>query len=137
MNDSLVPVIVLAFVLSFALGLGFFFWRLFRREKLSAIEGQARLKEIEERQRRAYFAQAKILTISKGEIVGRESVKVDLTLEVMPPNAASYQTSIVWLVDLASLSQIQQGQLIQVKIDSKDAQQIYPCADWARVWLWS
>lgn len=95
------------------------------------------MKEIEERERRAYFAQAIILTVNKGGIVGRDSVKVDLTLEVMPPNAASYQTSIAWLVDLASLSQIQQGQLIQVKIDSKDAQQIYPGGDWARVRLWS
>lgn len=135
-NNPLVPIAVLVFVLSFALALGLFFWRLIQREKLRAIAAQEKRKEIEERQRRAYFAQARILRANNSQTIGRESVKVDLLLEVMPPNSASYQVSATWLVDLSSLSQVQQGQMIQIKIDSKDSQQIYPGAEWAQVWLW-
>lgn len=135
-NNPLVPIAVLVFVLSFALALGLFFWRLIRREKLRAIEAQEKQREVEERQRHAYFAQARILRANNSQTIGRESVKVDLLLEVMPPNSASYQVSTTWLVDLSSLSQVQQGQMIQIKIDAKDAQQIYPSAEWAQVWLW-
>lgn len=136
-NNPLIPIAVLVFVLSFALALGFFFWRLIRKEKLRVIEAQEKRKEIEERQRRAYFAQARILRANNSQTIGRESVKVDLLLEVMPPNSSSYQVSTTWLVDLSSLSQIQQGQTIQIKIDAKDSQQIYPSMEWAQVWLWS
>lgn len=91
MDKSFVPVAVLVFALSFALALGLFFWRLYRREKLKAIEAQERLKEIEDGQRRAYFTQTKFLNVSKGETVGRGGdVKMDLFLDVMPPTSQRY-----------------------------------------------
>jgi len=122
-----VPVFVLIFVLSFALALGLFFWRLLHREKFRAIEAQQKQKEIEERQRRAYFAQARILNISKSETIGRTDVKVDLSLEVMPPNSKSYQTSATWLVDLTSLSRVQQAASLLLIFLTKSMLRITGC----------
>jgi len=58
-------------------------------------------------------------------------VDVNLTFEVMPPNAAPYKVKTIWSVEPLSVSKIQEGCTVALKIDAKDPQKLYSAEDWA------
>ncbi len=59
-------------------------------------------------------------------------IPVALTLEITTMDEKAYRAKTQWLVDMASLAYVAQGQEIQVKIDKDDKSKIYPGASWAK-----
>lgn len=104
------------------------------KQALAAIE---RERDVDARIRSASYAQAAVLSVTNSAAIGQGEVKVDLRLEVQPVGAASYQTSTSWLIELPFLSQVQPGQMLQVRIDRDDPNLIYPGAEWAKLWTWT
>lgn len=137
MNGETVLILVVGGVISFALILAFIFARLRRKTTEQAREAQKRLRQYEQRLRQASYGRATVLEVYNSAAIGLSEVKVDLRLEVQAPNGTSYISDTSWLVELAWLTQVQPGSTLQVRIDQNDPLQIYPGADWAKLWLWN
>jgi len=56
---------------------------------------------------------------------------VDLTFEVTPPDGAPYTVKTTWSVEPLSVSKIQPGSTVAIKIDAKDPKKIYSAEKWA------
>lgn len=106
-----------------------------RKPKKQAFEQQARQAEFVEREKRAVWASADVVTLrnrgSLSTMDNRQVVPVELRLLVQPPEGESYQAVTTWLVDSDAVAQVQPGQSLSVKIDQQDAQLIYPNVSWA------
>lgn len=86
---------------------------------------------------RASFATALIVSVFKSVSVGRSEMKVDLRLEVRPADAEPYLATPSWMIDIANIGFIKEGEEIQVKIDANDSSLIYPTFPNSKYWLWS
>lgn len=105
-----------------------------QRQKLAA--DQERVQGFLKRQESAVWASAMIISV-RGGVVGSETgvsqwARYELSLQVTPPNGETYSTHTAWLVDVAQMSMLQQGQQLSVKIDQQDHKIIYPNASWAK-----
>jgi hypothetical protein len=100
-------------------------WWISRRGKRLLAEQNARLA-------RSQPAQAKVIQIGKS-VTQEENgiVVVKLRVEVAPSGKPAYQATTVWEIQQGSLSQIQPGQSVAVKVDADDTQIIYPNVGWA------
>ena len=131
--ESYLPFLIVVLIL---VGTGLVIFLAFRNMRQQAFQAQNRRAEIETQARQAIWAGANILTArhhtSAEEM--RESVRVDLTLQVQPPQGDSYIARTSWRVSLPLLSQFQPGQSISVKIDQKDPKVIYPNQPGAEYW---
>jgi len=76
-------------------------------------------------------ATAKVLKVGHSESSGG-GVDVNLTLEVMPPSGLPYTVTTVWTVEPLSISKIQEGSTVAIKINAKDHKEIYSMETW--VW---
>lgn len=105
-----------------------------QRQKLAA--DQERMQGFIKRQESAVWASAMIVS-ARGGVVGSETgvsqwARYELSLQVTPPNGETYSAHTAWLVDVAQMSMLQQGQQLSVKIDQQDPKIIYPNASWAK-----
>jgi len=100
------------------------------------IQAHLRARDFVERQERAVWASANIMS-ARGGTLGSESgvsswARYELSLQVTPPGGEPYLARTTWLVEAAQMSMLQQGQQLSVKIDQQDPKIVYPNADWAK-----
>ncbi len=62
-------------------------------------------------------------------------VKVDLRLEIAVPEKDPMQVNTTWLVEIASLRDLQEGKEVLVKFDPDRPERVYPAVAWARLWV--
>lgn len=88
-------------------------------------------KENKKRQAAAKPAKAKIISASQGIQGGEIKKMIFLTFEINDGFTAPYIASAGWFVDSLHLSKIQEGTMLDVKVDIEDSNMIYPAASWA------
>ncbi len=88
-------------------------------------------QENKRRQAQAKPAKAKIISASQGIQGGEIKKMIFLTFEINDGFTAPYTAAAGWFVDTLHLSKIQEGNVIDVKIDIDDPNKIYPAASWA------
>jgi hypothetical protein len=110
--------------------------KIFTRNAKETKAIQKKLDDYDDNFRRAYFATALIISVFKSVSVGRSEMKVDLRLEVRPPGEP-YLATPSWMIDMADIGFVKQGDEIQVKIDANDSSVIYPTFANSKYWLWS
>jgi len=59
-------------------------------------------------------------------------VLVHLTFEVMPANGTPYELATEWAVEPASISKLEEGKILKIKIDPKNPKIIFSSESWAR-----
>ncbi|MBI4732019.1 MAG: hypothetical protein HY781_07830 [Chloroflexi bacterium] len=101
------------------------------------MQAHLRAKDFVARQANAVWASATIVSARGGIIGGGEGgvsqwARYELSLEVTPPGGAPYHARTTWLVEVAQMSMLQQGQQLSVKIDQQDPKTVYPNASWAK-----
>ena len=111
--------------------------KIFTRNSRETKAIQKRLEEYDDNFRRASFATALIISVFKSVSVGRSEMKVDLRLEVRPAGGEPYLATPSWMIDMADIGFLKQGDEIQVKIDANDTSIIYPTFSNSKYWLWS
>jgi hypothetical protein len=81
---------------------------------------------------RAIPASAKIIKMGRwfdnGTYGGRI---VNITLEVIPTDAAPYQVKNIWCLEALALPKVKPGDTIAVRIDPKHPQEIFSAETWA------
>jgi len=75
-------------------------------------------------------ATAKVISVGDSDF-SSGGIDVVVILEVTPPNGLPYQVTNNWSVEPLSISKIQEGCTLAVKIDTKNPKIIYPAEDWA------
>lgn len=92
--------------------------------------------EMERRAKSAVWTGATIITVRPHTTAEemRESVRVDLTLEVTPSLGEPYTARTSWRVALPLLAQFQPGAPLSVKIDPNDPDLIFPNQPGAEYW---
>ena len=75
-------------------------------------------------------ATAKVISLDDSDF-SSGGIDVVLTLEVTPPNGVPYQVSNNWSVEPLSISKVQAGCVVPVRINTKNPKIIYPADDWA------
>lgn len=88
-------------------------------------------QENKRRQAEAKPAKAKIISASQGIQGGEIKKMIFLTFEINDGFTAPYTAAAGWFVDTLHLSKIQEGSVIDVKVDIDDPNKIYPAASWA------
>ena len=101
------------------------------------VQAHLRAKDFIARQQTAVWASATIMSMQGGIITGDMGgvsnwASYKLSLEVNPPGGEPYLARTTWLVEVAQMSMLQQGQQLSVKIDQEDPTIIYPNVGWAR-----
>jgi hypothetical protein len=87
-------------------------------------------KENKKRQAAAKPAKAKIISASQGIQGGEIKKMIFLTFEINDGFTAPYIASAGWFIDSLHLSKIQEGTMLDVKVDIEDPNKIYPAASW-------
>ena len=75
-------------------------------------------------------ATAKVIHVGHSES-SSGGVDVNLTFEVTPPDGSVYKVKTIWSVEPLSVSKIQEGCTVALKIDANDPQKLYSLEDWA------
>ncbi len=75
-------------------------------------------------------ATATVLHVGSSD-ASSDGIDVNLTLEVMPPGGAPYKLHTTWSVEPVSVSKIQPGCTVAIKIDAHDPKKVYSAEDWA------
>jgi hypothetical protein len=122
----LVPIVILGVA-------GFVTFRLIRGQHQEAEAGTRRLAEVHARMAQGTPARATV--VQARTIVampGRGSAVIELSLEVEAPASAKYPAKTTWEIDLTSLSRVQAGQVLMIKIDPQEPATIYPGESWAK-----
>lgn len=76
-------------------------------------------------------AKAKIISASQGIQGGDISKMIFMTFEINNGYNEPYTASAGWFIDALHLNKIQEGSVIDVKVDRNDPKKIYPAASWA------
>lgn len=113
--------------------LAYGFYRLLAALTLRA--GRRAKTEVEAALARATPASASVLRLEQPAGVMRRpragSVRLLLSLEVVPAAGDAYRADALWQVDIAALTRVQPGQTLAVKIDADERSIIYPAERWA------
>ena len=93
---------------------------------------------VAERYRKAIWASAVVVTSTSMAAGGlaNEKVRVDLKLDVVPPEGERYPVRTAWWVDPEYLQRLRPGETVLIKIDRMDGMRIYPNEDWAEPLEW-
>ena len=76
-------------------------------------------------------AKAKIISASQSLQGGDISRLIFLTFEINNGFSEPYSASAGWFVDTLHFSKIEEGKIIDVKVDRDDPKKIYPSESWA------
>jgi hypothetical protein len=82
-------------------------------------------------QQNAKPAKAKIISASQGLQGGEIRKMIFFTFEINNGYSEPYNASAGWFVDTLHLSKIEEGKVIDVRVDRSDPKKIYPAAGWA------
>ncbi|WP_437522535.1 hypothetical protein WME79_31805 [Sorangium sp. So ce726] len=124
LSAILVPLLVLAAILFFV----------FRREGAHLGEVKERMTELAARAARASLAPATVVSSrTLGTFEDGAMAFVEVRLEVQPPGGAAYLARTEWELNISSLSMVEPGKRVAVKIDSVDSSLIYPDVSWANL----
>lgn len=84
-------------------------------------------------------AEAKVIQVGRSlDQKNQGAVNVRLRLEVTPKDHPSYQTTVTWDVQTASIPKVQEGKQVPVKIDVENPNIVYPRVGWAEFnWVYS
>lgn len=82
-------------------------------------------------QANAKTAKAKIISASQGLQGGDISKMIFLTFEINNGFNEPYTATAGWFVDSLHLNKIQEGSIIDVKVDRDNPKKIYPSESWA------
>ena len=134
MNIAVVVLVILAIIVIAA---GALIMTTVIKQRRKVMAAHLRTEEFVARQRTAVWGSATIINSRGGIITGDLSgvsnwASYKISLEVQPPSGESYMTKVTWLVEVAQMSFLRQGQQISVKIDQQDPKIIYPNAAWAK-----
>lgn len=88
-------------------------------------------KDYEESFKAGIPANAEIINVLNSHQSLPRPIEVQLLLSVMPVSGEKYQTIVLWDVQPLSIPLLQPGQVVSVKIDSKDKKKVYPNVNWA------
>ncbi|MDC3952521.1 hypothetical protein [Polyangium jinanense] len=125
---ALVPITIL-------LVAGIVVYRLVRGEHQAAEMGAEQRAELGARMALGIGARAAV--VKSQTIVampGRGAAAIQVHLDVEAPSGERYPASAKWEVDLISLSRLQPGQIVGIKIDPDDRTRVYPGESWARIY---
>lgn len=101
-------------------------------------ELRQRIESGQERYKSALWASA-VITASSSMIkdrTGKDKVRVELGLEVEPPEGEPYPAKTIWWVEPNFLHLLRPGESVLIKIDRLDGMRIYPNVDWAEPFEW-
>jgi len=122
----LVPIVILSVVV-------FVIFSVVRGTNKAVEIGTEMRAEVGARMARALPAQATIVQAQTiVAIPAQGKAAIALTLDIASPSGERYQARSKWEVDLVSLSRVQAGQSVAVKIDAQDKNWIFPGESWAR-----
>lgn len=127
-------IIVVATIITISITIAFI--KIFTRNSRETKAIQKKADEYEQNFQSAVFATSLIVSVMKAYSVGRSEMRIDLRLEVRPPQGEPYLATTSWMIDNSELAFMKQGDEIQVKIDSKDSSLIYPTFAKSKFWLW-
>lgn len=127
-------IIVVATIITICITIAFV--KIFTRNSKETKAIQKKADDYENSFQRAIFATAIIVSVIKAYSVGRSEMRVNLRLEVRPPEGEPYLATTAWMIDNSELAFIKQGDEIQIKIDSGDSSLIYPTFAKSKFWLW-
>lgn len=85
-----------------------------------------------------YAVPTEALVVSREETLdplAHGIAKADLELEIRPAHGAPFRASTCWLVEAASLPDLEAGRSVMVKYDPKKPGRIFPAVPWARAWV--
>ena len=124
LSAILVPLLVLAAIL----------FSVFRREGAHLGAVKERMTELAARAARASLAQATVVSSrTLGTFEDGAMAFVELRLEVQPPGGTVYLATTEWELNISSLSTVEPGKRVAVKIDGDDPALIYPDVSWANL----
>jgi hypothetical protein len=78
------------------------------------------------------------VVVSKSVVISPDApkiAKVDLELRIRQTSGEPVVRQTCWLVEVGSLSQLEIGSSVNVKLDGKRPGRIFPAVPWARAWL--
>ena len=82
---------------------------------------------------KAIPAKARIIKIGhSSSSANYGTVLVHLTFEVMPTNGSPYELDTEWSVEPASVSKLEEGKILNIKIDPKNPKTIFSAESWAQ-----
>jgi hypothetical protein len=84
------------------------------------------------RQERAVWAWTKVLASEPGSVGLGGMVRVKMKLEVHLRGEEPYEAETLWLVEEESLTFVEVGKEVPVRVDPTAPQFIYPQASWAK-----
>ena len=128
-------IIIVATIITICITVAFI--KIFTRNSRETKAIQKKADEYENNFTLAVFATALIVSVIKAYSVGRSEMRIDLRLEVRPPEGEPYPATTSWMIDNSELAFMKQGDEIQVKIDSNDSSLIYPTFAKSKFWLWN
>jgi hypothetical protein len=114
----------------------YFIYRANQKNAQRVLESQKSLDDSEIWLKKVQQTQAEV--ISKKETVNPDAhgiAKVDLELKIQPFGGEPMIVTTCWLVEVGSLSQLEPGKSVTIKIDPKKVGRIFPAVPWARAWL--
>lgn len=134
--ENLIPFIVGGMVLLIFLVTGILVYRAIQNQYQAGSRAAIRQAEFKARAQQAVWAGATIISARHHTAAQemRQKVKVDLRLQVQPPQGEPFQARTSWHVDVSLLAQFQPGQQLSVKIDREDPTRIYPNISGAEYW---
>jgi hypothetical protein len=108
--------------------LGYIAYRAIKAPMRQAAAMEGRRAEVEASAEQGVWAGATVITVNKPPKGHYRplKVRVDLRLEVTPPDGNPYTAKTTWMVEEDVLHSIQPGSQLSVKIDQDDSMVIYP-----------
>lgn len=133
--DTFIAMLLVALLLIVAAVVVYFVYK--RRRQTDNVASQRRGAELE-RFRTAVWASAIVNASSSMSAEGRgnEKVRVELNLEVAPPEGERYPVKSTWWVDPNYLHWLRPGDSVAIKIDRLDGMRVYPNVEWAEPIEW-
>lgn len=129
------PIAIVIFVLVF-IGVIWFLYRSTQQQIKKVLKGERSLDDREIWLKNADPLPARVM--SKQQTIKPEAAgiaKVDLELEIMPPEGMPIPVKTCWLVEIPNLAQLEPGRTVEVKYNPKRPERVYPAVPWARIWL--
>jgi len=132
MNQTITIIVLLLVVLAVA----WFMFRSTQRQVKQVLSGEKSLddKDIWLRYSRPLTAHV----ISKKETRHPKATgiaKVDLELEIQIPQGTAIQVKTCWLVEIPALPELEAGKSVEVKLNPKKPEKVFPAVPWARLWV--
>ena len=123
---ALVPILLMAYL----------FYRLNRNQLRHVNELQDRLFDFQGKPDESARLEARVL--EKKETISPKAptiARVDLSLEIRPPDQPAYTAETTWLVELTALERVEAGCSVPVLIDLRKGGRIYPDFPGAKAWV--